>query len=42
MVVINIVPFLDDSDFKEPLAQLKNSDSNLKVREAARKALLNF
>ena len=42
MVVINIVPLLKDSDFKEPLAQLKNSDSNLKVREAARKALLNF
>ena len=42
MVVINIVPLLNDSDFKDPLTQLKNNDSNLKVREAARKALLNF
>ena len=42
MVVINIVPLLNDSDFKDPLTQLKNNDSNLKEREAARKALLNF
>ena len=42
MVVINIVTLLNDSDFKDPLTQLKNNDSNLKVREAARKALLNF
>ena len=42
MVVINIVPLLNDSDFKDPLTELKNNDSNLKVREAARKALLNF
>ena len=42
MVVINIVPLLSDSDFVEPLTQLKNNDSNLKVREAARKALLNY
>ena len=42
MVVINIVPLLNDSDFKDPLTQLKNNDSNLKVREAARKALLNY
>ena len=42
MVVINIVPFLNDSGFKDPLTQLKNNDSNLKGREAARKALLNF
>ena len=42
MVVINIVPLLSDSDFVEPLTQLKNNDLNLKVREAARKALLNY
>ena len=42
MVVINIVPLIQDSDFRGPLKKLIESDSNLKVREAARKALLNF
>ena len=42
MVVINIVPLIQDSDFRGPLEELIKSDSNLKVREAARNALLNF
>mgnify|MGYP001239943449 FL=1 len=42
MVVINIVPMIQDADFRVSLEKLLESDSNLKVREAARNALLNF
>ena len=42
MVVINIVPMIQDADFRGSLEKLLESDSNLKVREAARNALLNF
>ena len=42
MVVINIVPMIQDAEFRVSLEKLLESDSNLKVREAARNALLNF
>ena len=42
MVVINIVPMIQDADFRDSLEKILVSDSNLKVREAARNALLNF
>tara|TARA_B100001123_G_scaffold52561_1_gene55024 strand:- start:3208 stop:4062 length:855 start_codon:yes stop_codon:yes gene_type:complete len=42
MVVINIVPMIQDADFRGSLEKLLESDPNLKVREAARNALLNF
>ena len=42
MVVINIVPMIQDADFRGSLEKLLESDLNLKVREAARNALLNF
>ena len=42
MVVINIVPMIQDADFRVSLEKLLESDSNLKIREAARNALLNF
>ena len=42
MVVINIVPLIQDSDFRGPLKELINKHAGLKVREAARKALLNY
>ncbi len=42
IVVINIVPMIQDADFRVSLEKLLESDSNLKVREAARNALLNF
>ena len=42
MVVINVVHLIKDSDFKASLDKLKNTDSNMKVREAARNALEKF
>ena len=42
MVAINVAPLIKDSDLKASLLDLRKSDSNLKIREAARRALLNF
>jgi len=42
MVAINVAPLIQDSDLKASLLGLRESDSNLKIREAARTALLNF
>jgi HEAT repeat protein len=42
MVAINVAPLIQDSDLKQSLLELKERDSNLKIREAARIALLNF
>lgn len=42
MVAINVAPLIKDSDLKASLLDLRESDSNLKIREAARRALLNF
>ena len=42
MVAINVAPLIQDSDLKASLLELRESDSNLKIREAARRALLNF
>ena len=42
MVAINVAPLIQDSDLKASLLELRESDPNLKIREAARRALLNF
>ena len=42
MVAINVSPLIKNPALKQSLLNLKESDSNLKIREAARKALQNF
>jgi HEAT repeat protein len=42
MVAINVAPLIQNSDLKQSLLKLRESDLNLKIREAARIALLNF
>ena len=42
LVAIQVAPFIQDMELKKSLAQLKKVDPNLKIREAARKALTQF
>ena len=42
MVAINVSPFIQDLELKILLEKLRESDSNLKIREAARLALTQF
>ena len=42
MVAINVAPLIQNFDLKQSLLKLRESDLNLKIREAARIALLNF
>ena len=42
MVAINVAPLIQNSDLKQSLLKLRESDLNLKIREAARIALLKF
>jgi HEAT repeat protein len=42
LVAIQVAPFIQDMELKKSLAQLKKDDPNLKIREAARKALTQF
>jgi len=42
MVAIQVAHFVQDLDLKESLETLRESDPNLKIREAARVALAQF
>ena len=42
MVAIQVAPFIQDLELKRSLEKLRDSDSNLKIREAARIALTQF
>ena len=42
MVAIQVAPFIQDLELKSSLEKLRDSDSNLKIREAARIALTQF
>ena len=42
MVAIQVAPFIQDLELKRSLEILRDSDSNLKIREAARIALTQF
>ncbi len=42
LVAIQVSPFIRDKELKTSLVQLKKNDPNLKIREAARKALTQF
>ena len=42
MVAIQVAPFIQDLELKRSLERLRDSDSNLKIREAARIALTQF
>jgi len=42
MVAIQVAPFIQDLELKRSLEKLRDSESNLKIREAARIALTQF
>jgi len=42
MVAIQVAPFIQDLELKRSLEKLRDNDSNLKIREAARIALTQF
>ena len=42
MVVIQVAHFVQDLALRESLERLRDTDSNLKIREAARNALTKF